>query len=179
LRYEPEFLTPAQESALLDAIAGTDWSEVRMHGVIAKRRVAHYGWRYEYLSWQLEEGPPIPEYLQAVRSRLAKWAGVADDDLGEALVTEYPPGAGIGWHRDAPQFGIVAAVSLGGACRMRFRLQQDPAGEKREIELLPRSAYLIDGPARSQWQHHIPPTRELRYSITFRTLRKRPRNDTG
>jgi alkylated DNA repair dioxygenase AlkB len=170
-RYAPEFLTEAEERELLARVEKTEWSEVRMHGVIAKRRVAHFGLRYRYEGRKAEEGTPIPEYLLGVRARLAAWAEVRAQDLVEALVTEYAPGAGIGWHRDAPMFGIVVAVSLAGAARMRFRRVQAPSGPKLEAVLEPRSAYLLAGSARWQWQHHIPPTKELRYSVTFRPVR--------
>jgi alkylated DNA repair dioxygenase AlkB len=106
-----------------------------------------------------------------VRGRLAAWAEVEADALVEALVTEYAAGAGIGWHRDAPMFGIVVAVSLVAGVRMRFRSVQDPSGPKIDMVLEPRSAYLLSGSARWQWQHHIPPVKELRYSVTFRTAR--------
>jgi len=43
-----------------------------------------------------------------------------------------------------------------------------------EVELAPRSGYVLAGPARTAWQHHVPPTKSLRYSITFRTLRRHP-----
>ena len=92
--------------------------------------------------------------------------------LAQALVSRYPEGAGIGWHRDAPMFGAkVAGVSLLSGCRMRF---QRGKGEERrvfDLELPPRSAYVLAGAARSSWQHSIPATKSLRYSITFRTLK--------
>jgi len=166
-RYAPEFLTAADEGELLAYIERTDWSEVRMHGVMAKRRVAHFGLKYAYESRQTLEGPPIPEYLLGVRGRLAIWAETRAEDLVEAIVTEYAPGAGIGWHRDAPMFDIVVAVSLAGAVRMRFRRVQDPSGPKIDTVLEARSAYLLSGSVRWQWQHHIPPAKELRYSVTF------------
>jgi len=144
-----------------------------MHGVVARRRVRHFGWHYGYDRGRIEPGEPIPDFLLPVRARLAGFASVDAEALGEALVTEYPPGAGIGWHRDAPAFGIVAAVSLLAPARMRFRRGKTGAWETAELELAPRSAYLIAGEARSQWQHGIPPAKALRYSITFRTLRPR------
>jgi DNA oxidative demethylase len=150
-----------------------------MHGVIARRRVRHFGWHYGYDRARIEPGEPIPELLHPVRGRLAEFAGVTPDDLGEALVTEYAPGAGIGWHRDAPAFGIVAAVSLLAPARMRFRRGETGAWETTEILLEPRSAYLIAGDARSKFQHGIPPAKALRYSVTFRTLRRSRRAETA
>lgn len=142
-----------------------------MHGVASKRRVAHFGWLYGYESWRINPGPQIPDWMLPVRERLGHVVEVAPDDLAEALVTEYPPEAGIGWHRDAPAFGIVAAVSLAGRCRMRFQRGKGSGREVEEIELPPRSMYTLTGESRTAWQHSIPPTKELRYSITFRTLR--------
>lgn len=144
-----------------------------MHGVVARRRVLHYGWHYSFDSFRVTPGPPVPEFLLPLRKRLAAFVAVAAEDLGETLITQYPAGAGIGWHRDAPPFGIVVAVSLAGSCRMRFRRGEVRNWETAEIELAARSAYAITGEARSQWQHGIPPTKALRYSITFRTLRGR------
>ncbi|MFB3906142.1 MAG: alpha-ketoglutarate-dependent dioxygenase AlkB [Acidobacteriota bacterium] len=110
--------------------------------------------------------------MRPLRERVAKFAGLEPKDLAEALLTEYSPGATIGWHRDALAFGVILAVSLAGACRLRL---QKGKGEERQTAVLsvePRSLYMLAGAARNQWQHSIPPTKELRYSITFRTLRK-------
>ena len=168
--YEPDIVSVAEESDLLDGVRRLDFSEVRMRGVAALRRAAHFGWVYGYESWRIEPGPPIPDFLLPLRTRAAALAGVDDERLVEALVTEYPARAGIGWHRDAPMFGTVIGVSLLSACRFRFR--RDAASrDVRTARLAPRSAYVLDGPARTQWQHSIPPGPEPRYSITFRTLR--------
>ena len=171
-QYHPDVLTPAEEDALLAAVRGLAFGAVAMRGQVARRRTAHFGWVYGYESWRISPGPPIPEWALPLRDRVAPLAGIAPDTLAEVLVTEYPAGAGIGWHRDAPQFGVVIGVSLLGACRMRF--QRGAAAMRRTcaVTLAPRSAYVIAGEARRQWQHSIPPTREPRYSITFRTLRR-------
>jgi DNA oxidative demethylase len=140
-----------------------------MRGVDARRRAAHFGWVYGYESWRISPGPAIPEFLLPLRERAAKLVAVSPTELVEVLINEYPAGAGIGWHRDAPAFGLVIGVSLLSISRLRFRRQ----GERsRSVTLEPRSAYLLDGPARNQWQHSLAPTAALRYSITFRTLRK-------
>ena len=173
LRYVADFVDRGEEAALLDELRAVPWSDVEMRGQVARRRVAHFGWLYGYESWRIEPGPPIPRALWPLRARAAALTNVAADDLGEALLTWYPPGAGIGWHRDAPQFGIVVGISLAGACRMRFQRGRGDARETRAIELAPRSAYVLDGEARRLWQHTIPPTKTTRYSITFRTLRPR------
>ncbi|HKR80789.1 MAG TPA: alpha-ketoglutarate-dependent dioxygenase AlkB [Nitrospira sp.] len=173
--YHPDWITPEEELTLLRHIEQLLFSEVRMHGVIAKRKVVHFGWDYGYDSWTISPTDPVPEWLLDIRSRAAVVMGAAPEAIEEILVTRYEPGAGIGWHRDAPMFGpVVVGVSLSGTCRMRF--QRTAAGQRRTTEavLSPRSAYVLAGQARGVWQHSIPPAKELRYSITFRTLKKAP-----
>ena len=129
-----------------------------------------FGFGYDFTANRLGEAPPAPAFLEPLRDKVAAWMSLAPAALEQALVTEYRPGTPLGWHRDAPDFGRVAGVSLGGWARMRLR--RYPRGKDTPIvlELAPRSAYQMQGAARWQWQHSIPATRELRYSITFRTL---------
>ena len=170
--YRAEFLSISEERALIDAIGRLPFQEIRMRGQVARRRTVHFGWLYGYESWRIEPGPPIPDFLLPLRARCGELAGLDADDLAEVLINEYPPGAGIGWHRDAPMFGTVVGVSLGAACRFRFQRGKGAERDARAIVLEPRSAYVIDGDARWHWQHSIPSTSVLRYSVTFRTLRK-------
>jgi alkylated DNA repair dioxygenase AlkB len=167
-----DFLRPEEEAALIARFRSLAFNEVRMRGVAARRRVIQYGWKYRFESSRITEGPDLPDYLAPIRDRAAEFARIAGPDLSEALVTEYTPGAAIGWHRDAPGFGFVVGISLLSSCRLRFRRGQTRAWETTEVVLRPRSIYVLSGPARSEWQHSIPPVSELRYSITFRTLTK-------
>jgi DNA oxidative demethylase len=171
---QPDVLSEPEEAALVARVREIEFSAVAMRGQVARRRTAHFGWVYGYESWRLSPGPPIPTFLASLRARAAALAGVEADALAEVLVTDYAPGAGIGWHRDAPQFGVVVGVSLLGACRMRFQRGVGPARRTAAVALSPRSAYVLDGEARWQWQHSIPPTTARRYSVTFRTLRAAP-----
>jgi alkylated DNA repair protein (DNA oxidative demethylase) len=181
--YRPDFVTADEEDALLRDISRLEFSRVEMRGGIARRRTAHFGWTYGYDARTTTPGVPLPAFLLPVRERSAVWAGVEAEALAEALVTEYPDGAPIGWHRDAPMFGIVIGISLGAPCRMKFRpyvSPRDAGGSRRaprraahELELAPRSAYLIRGVARRDYEHSIPPVEGTRYSITFRTLKGR------
>jgi alkylated DNA repair dioxygenase AlkB len=174
LLYLPGFLTEAEERELLEHVRGAAFAEIRMRGQVARRRTAHFGWLYGYESWQVEPGPPIPDYLLPLRARCAELMGEPPERLVEALLSEYTPGATIGWHRDAPMFGAsVVGVSLGSACRMRFQRGKDEERRTYELELAPGSAYVLSGEARSVWQHSIPAVKQTRYSITFRTLRER------
>lgn len=144
-----------------------------MRGQVARRRTAHFGWLYGYEPRKIEPGPPPPAFLLPLRKRAAALVDVAPEALAEILLTEYPPGAGIGWHRDAPAFGAVVGVSLGAPCRFRLVRQRAGTTERRDVLLAPRSAYAMAGEVRWQWRHSIPPMKALRYSITFRTLRRR------
>jgi alkylated DNA repair dioxygenase AlkB len=177
--YRQEFITETQERDLLDAITGVAFSDFELRGVVARRRVAFFGQTYDR-----ESAGPIPDFLLPLRDMIAAWAGVDGSAFAMALINAYPPGAPIGWHRDAPQYAIVAGVSLLSACRMKFRPYRrpgahDPGGARRqathELLLDRRSAYLMTADSRSAFEHHIPAVAQQRYSITFRTLRTQGR----
>ena len=162
LVYEPGFIAAAEEASLLQAVAALPLEEAKHREYLARRRVAVF------------DAPPA--FLVPLRDRVAQWMQVAPSDLSHTLINEYRPGTPLGWHRDSPEFEQVAGVSLGSACRMRFRPYPPPKGRSREalqIELAPRSAYILRGPVRWAWQHSVPAVKTLRYSITFRTLRVR------
>src|SRR5262249_25528834 len=149
--YHPDFLTPAEESALAVEIRGLEFGEVRMHGVVARRRTGHFGWRYGYRSSPIGPGAALAGVPLAFRRRARAAALVAlePDLFAEALITEYPAGAAIGWHRDAPQFGpVVVGVSLLGACRFKFQRGQGAARQTCAVSVEPRSAYVLGGAAR-------------------------------
>ncbi|MBO9558004.1 MAG: alpha-ketoglutarate-dependent dioxygenase AlkB [Caulobacter sp.] len=169
--YRTNAITPSEEVALVEAVGRLDLRAFEMRGYAAKRRVAYFGRRYDDTARGLTDGPPIPDFLQALRRKAADLAGLEPDTLVHALINEYPPGAPIGWHRDRPYFGQVIGFSLLSSCLMRFRRAREDGGwERRSLTLEPRSAYWLAGEARSVWEHSIPPVEALRYSITFRTL---------
>jgi DNA oxidative demethylase len=170
--YVPDLITEQEEGALLREIGRLEFGPVVFRGVTANRRVVHFGHGYEFDSRQLSPGPPIPDFLVALGDRASFRLGLETERFGEVLVTEYQPGAGIGWHRDAPAFGKVVGVSLLADCDLRFQHGTGTARETRRYLVLRRSAYLLDGPARTRWQHSIPAVQAQRYSVTFRTLRR-------
>jgi DNA oxidative demethylase len=171
LVFVPDFLGIREESALLNFIRGLAFRDFAMRGMTARRRIVQFGWHYSFESSAIRRADPIPVELDTIRRRAAVIAGVKAESLSEVLVTEYQAGAGIGWHRDAPPFEIVVGVSLGGECRMRFRERADHSRTFVQ-PLPPRSVYVLSGAVRSDWEHMIPPVKEERYSITFRSLRK-------
>jgi len=173
LEYHEDFVTPDEEAQLLAVMDEVDFRTVTMRGQVARRTVRHYGLDYAYESGDLVPADPLPDELEWLRERCAGLIGRPADDLAQILVSRYPAGAGIGWHRDAPMFGSkIAGVSLLSPCRMRFQRTVAGTREVAERELAPRSAYLLSGKARWSWQHSIPAAKALRYSITFRTLRR-------
>lgn len=159
--YLLDFVSPAEEQELLHAIAGLALREAQYKGYTARRRVLSFEGEY-------------PAFLLPLRERLAQWLQIEARALTHILVAQYRPRTTLGWHRDMPQFGMVAGISLGGVARMRFRPyppQKPRARDVLSLDLEPRSAYVLRGKARWHWQHSISPTENLRYSITYRTLR--------
>jgi alkylated DNA repair dioxygenase AlkB len=172
--YREAFLSAEEEQELLAEIARQPLDEARYREWTAKRRTVNFGGSYDYSHNTLRPAAAVPAFLQSLRERLAEWAAVDWQHFTHGLIAEYPPGTQLGWHRDVPVFELVAGVSLGGEARMRFRpyppTKTGPARAVSYIDLEPRSAYTIRDAARWHWQHAISPTKELRYSITFRTL---------
>jgi alkylated DNA repair dioxygenase AlkB len=175
--YQPQFLAPEEEGALLDTIRTLPFEEAKYKQYTARRRTVSYGSQYDFSANRMLAAPPLPGYLFALRRMIAAWAGIEPERFVHALVSEYRPGVPLGWHRDVPEFELIVGVSLGGHCRMRLRPYRPGEENRREdvrvLELAPRSAYAMRGSARWAWQHSIAPTRELRYSITLRTRRER------
>jgi alkylated DNA repair dioxygenase AlkB len=171
MRYAEALLDPADEAALAPRLAALPLRVFAFHGFEGKRRTHSYGWRYMFDGSGLQAAEPIPDWLLPLRDKAARWAGLAPERLEHVLVTEYEPGAAIGWHRDRSVFGDVIGVSLLSPARLRFRRNAGAKWERRGLVVAPRSAYFLTGPARTEWEHSIPPAEALRYSITFRTMK--------
>lgn len=170
--YYQELLSPEEEWSLIEFFEHLPFRAFELRGFLGKRRTVSFGWRYDFNVRHLHEADRIPTFLLALRQKAARFAGLSEDRLQHALVTEYAPGAAIGWHKDRPEFDDVIGFSLKAACLFRFRRKRATRWERASIELQPRSVYLLRGPARWDWQHSIPPVDKLRYSITFRSLRE-------
>ena len=173
LVYRPELVSPDEQAALLEELERLRFDPIVMHGQKAKRTARHFGLDYDYESRTPKPGEQLPDWLEPVRERAAGLADVRPEELVEILVQRYPAGSTIGWHRDAPAFGAVVGISLGAPARLRFQRGKGDARRVFEVLLEPRSGYVLAGESRTSWQHSIPPTKGLRYSITFRTLRRR------
>lgn len=170
-RYTPELISREMERALIDEVRALPLREFEFHGYKGKRRVISFGWRYDFGDRELNRADDMPPFLLELRDLAASFAAVAPQALQHVLVTEYSPGAPIGWHRDKAVFGDVIGISLLSPCTFRLRRRQGDAWERTSIIAEPRSAYLLRGPSRTEWEHSIPPVDELRYSITYRNLR--------
>jgi alkylated DNA repair dioxygenase AlkB len=170
MRYAAGVLSRDEEQALLKEIPALPFKEFEFHGFLGKRRVVSFGWRYDFNGGGLGKAGEIPEFLLPARERAARFAGLAPAALEHALITEYKPGAAIGWHKDRPAFDDVIGVSLLSPCSFRLRRKAGAKWERRSFTAEPRSAYLLRGASRTAWEHSIPPLATLRYSITFRSL---------
>jgi alkylated DNA repair dioxygenase AlkB len=172
LLYREGFLSAAEEERLIAAIRTLPFEEARYKAYTARRRTVSYGSSYDFETNRLSPAPPIAPFLLPLRENVADLLSLEAASLTHALVTEYRPGTELGWHRDVGEFGIVAGVSLAGACRIRFRRYPPQKGAKVfSLDLAPRSVYVLRDEIRWRWQHSVARTAELRYSITFRTPR--------
>ncbi len=170
LKYIPRFITEAEESELMRHIIHLDWQNVALFGQVARRRVVHFGMDYNYDRRTVKATIPAPKFLEEIISRGAHYLEVDKEDIAEILISEYTINAGINWHRDAPVFDKILGVSLNSPCPIYFRNRND---KKEQIQMLlePGSAYILKDSIRWEWEHRIPPVKNLRYSITFRTLK--------
>ena len=171
-RYQADVLLDEEERELIEQIQDLPLKEFEFHGYVGKRRVLSFGLHYDFGQERLRQAEQIPNFLQASRARAAAFAGLKPEDLLHILITEYRPGTTIGWHRDKGVFDEVIGISLLAPCRLRFRRRVGSSWERYSLMVEPRSAYLLRGASRTEWEHSIPPVDALRYSITFRSLRR-------
>lgn len=170
--YQPDLISPEEERALVGRLSELGFENFEFHGYLGHRRVVSFGVRYDFSDSKVHKALEIPPFLLRLRQLAAEFARIDASALKHALVTEYQPGAGIGWHRDRPVFKDVIGVSLLSPCRFRLRRRTGTGWQRETITLEPCSAYLLRGPVRKEWEHSIPPAESLRYSITFRSLRQ-------
>lgn len=169
LHVREEFITPPEEQALLERFEDLPFEPFAFQGWFGKRETVSFGWRYDFNDSRLHEAPPLPDFLQPLRERAAAFAEVTPAALEQALVIRYGEGAGIGWHRDRPTFDRVVGVSLLSACVLRFRRREGAKFRRYSLDARPRSAYLLSGEIRHEWEHSIAPVERPRYSVTFRS----------
>ena len=172
--YYSDFLSENEEGDLLSTISGMELQTFVFQGFAAKRKVASFGYTYSFDNRKLSEGDAFPEDFRSIVARAADIAKVSPDAFEEVLVTEYPEGAVINWHRDAPAFDIIAGISYAVFCLKKKRPHEKALQNRNSvisIAVEPRSLYIMRGAARSEWEHSIAPVKNKRYSITFRTLR--------
>jgi alkylated DNA repair dioxygenase AlkB len=173
MKYQPEFVSADEERALLADVENLPFREFEFRGFTGKRRTVSFGWRYNFNGGGLTRTEDLPDFLTALRARAEAFAGLAPHDFQQVLVTEYAPGAGIGWHKDRSVFGDVAGISLLSSCTFRLRRRTEKGFERNTLVAEPRSIYLLRGPSRTDWQHSIPGVESLRHSVTFRNMLER------
>ena len=173
-RYQAEIISSEEEKNLLERIRELPFKEFQFHGFTGKRRTVSFGWKYSFADAKLYKSDEVPPFLAFLREVAAEFADLEARDLQQVLVTEYDAGAAIGWHRDKAVFGDVVGISLLSSCPFRLRRRAGNTWERVTVTAEPRSAYLLRGPSRNEWEHSIPPVNNLRYSVTFRNLRTTP-----
>jgi alkylated DNA repair dioxygenase AlkB len=169
--YQPDVISRDMETSLIDEIQSLPFKEFQFHGYVGKRRVVSYGWQYDFTEQRLRKTEDIPEWLYPLREIAARFASLEPTALHHILVTEYSPGSAIGWHRDKSVFADVIGISLLSSCNFRLRRKTGKTWERASVIAEPRSAYLMRGPSRTEWEHSIPAVDTLRYSITLRNFR--------
>jgi alkylated DNA repair dioxygenase AlkB len=170
-RYAPDLFSSATEQGFIARFEALPFKPFDFHGHQGNRRIVSYGYRYDYAGRTLRTSEAMPEFLAPLRDVASRFSGIAADKLEQALITEYAPGAGIGWHRDKPMFEDVVALSFMAPCVLRLRQQDGTSWLRQSAEIAPRSGYLLHGSVRSEWEHSIVPLHVLRYSVTFRSFR--------
>jgi DNA oxidative demethylase len=175
LHYEEELVGEDEESRLVEHLASCDLAPFRFHGWLGNRKTQSFGWRYDFENASFSPTESIPEWLEPLREKAAVFAGMQPKDFVHVLLARYDPGAGIGWHRDRDVFDKVVGISLRTRATLRFRRRTDSGFRRFNLEVRPRSAYLLAGEARHEWEHSISPGPMLRFSITFRTLSEKGR----
>jgi len=158
------------EMALIEQIQQLPFKPFEFHGFHGNRRVVSFGWRYDHSAATPQPSDEVPPFLLPLRAQAATFAGIEAEGLQQILINEYAPGAVIGWHRDRPMFEDVIAISLASTCSLRLRRAHGSGWQRSTQVILTRSAYLLRGPARREWEHSIPPVDQLRYSVTFRNF---------
>jgi len=160
------------ERAATEAFASFDLNPMVLHDNPSRRLVAHFGVSYDAATRTATgDAPPIPDVIWELVTAAATALDAQDLAFEEVLATRYPPGSGIGRHRDAPGFGTVLGVSLLSPCELQFERGSGTDRRVWEQYLPPRSAYLLMGPARWEWRHGISSVSRERMSITARELR--------
>jgi DNA oxidative demethylase len=175
LSYEAEIITEAEEKQLLDRLMPLELAPFRFHGFLGNRKTQSFGWRYDFDDASFTRTEPIPDWLQPLREKAAAFARLKPDDFVHVLLARYDPGAGIGWHRDRDVFEKVVGVSLNTPATLRFRQRTATGFRRASLDVEPRSAYLMSGESRWNWEHRITPGDQLRFSITFRSLSEKGR----
>lgn len=168
LSYFPAVLPEEDCRALVSRFKTLPFKPFAFQGYFANRRIVSYGWRYDYAGRALRKSDGLPDFLQPLRKRAAALTSLAPEALEQILVTEYAPGAGIGWHRDKPMFENIVAFSFLSPCLLRLRIRHELGWKRASLSVEPGSAYSLRGAARREWEHSIPPVTALRYSVTFR-----------
>lgn len=170
-RYLPEVLTAAEETRLVAGFEALPLKPFEFHGYLGNRRIFTFGHKYMFAGADARDDHSIPDTMRPLMKIAGHISGKPAGSFEQVMVTEYAPGAGIGWHLDRPNYEDIVSISFLAPCALRLRRKAGDRWERRSVEIAPRSAYLLHGAVRNDWQHSIAPMEKLRYSVTLRTFR--------
>jgi alkylated DNA repair dioxygenase AlkB len=154
LIYRQDFVSAKEEDELIARFANLPLAPFQFGAFEGKRRVASFGWKYDYSAQRLTRTVEIPAWIKPLIARVEEAAALRDA-VQQILFTEYVPGAGIGWHRDKRAFGTVCGLSLASSCPFRFRRTVGATWQRYTLSCDRRSLYGMSGSARSLWEHSI------------------------
>lgn len=171
------YINKDEQNKLINIIDQAEWSP------ILKRRVQHYGYRYDYKKGLLTSSSylgALPDWAQSLANKFSA-DGLTAKVPDQVIVNEYKPGQGITSHIDCvPCFGnTIISLSLGSSCVMD--LTHSLTKEKVSLFLLPGSVLVLQREARYDWEHSIAPRKKDKYqgkhfvrsrrlSVTFREI---------
>jgi alkylated DNA repair dioxygenase AlkB len=173
--YHDNFLNEAEEQELIRYVEALELHTFQFRGYEAKRNVASFGYDYSFEKNALKKGKEIPGFFSPLISKVQQKLSDTTLSFAELLVTQYPPGSVINWHRDAFPFELIAGISLASDCIFRLRPHDKLKQNRRSLLSFPvkrRSLYIMEKDVRHNWQHSIAPVGNVRYSITLRTLKQ-------
>lgn len=175
-RHYPEIISQAEETELITEISKDQLQTFNLQGFKAKRKVANFGYDGNFQSRTLTPGRTVRASPRLLIEKVAGQLQLTPEEFEEVLLTEYPAGLVINWHRDAPTFDLIAGVSLLSDCTFRLRPHDKNKQARSSVISIPvksRSLYVLQGISRTDWQQSISPFKNRRLSVALRTMRHR------
>ena len=162
-----DIVSPEHERELIELIEVCQ-PEIHSYDPDNPRSSVTFGWNYDFDTEMLVREGPMPPPFESLCQTAADFAGIDPKAIVNCLLNRYDPGSVIQPHIDKPVWNYVIGISLGSATTMEFGWER--SGDVVQVELAPRSIYVLKGEARHVFTHSIPSVERTRYSITFRSF---------